>query len=171
MPLLYLAIEHVLSTRYCVESGRLGRLGLQFGDVVGVTATDIASNSDVVGSRCDAGTGLRIRRVDGRGRGFARASACGALRRSRCHRRARREPNQRRAPESRRRLAQVLQGTEPSAERRNSLGVSQDVRRILEAAAAAARGSRRRDINGAIVLAAIVGDARSMAAQILQPTG
>lgn len=51
------------------------------------------------------------------------------------------------------------------------LTVSPDVRRILEAAAAAARGSRRRDINGAIVLAAIVGDARSMAAEILQTHG
>ena len=52
-----------------------------------------------------------------------------------------------------------------------SLGVSNDVRRILEAAAAAARGSRRRDINGAIVLAAIVGDGRSAAAQMLQAHG
>jgi hypothetical protein len=52
-----------------------------------------------------------------------------------------------------------------------SLGVSQDVRRILEAASAAARGSRRRDINGAIVLAAIVGDGRSAAAQMLQAHG
>ncbi|AGK59864.1 ATP-dependent Clp protease ATP-binding subunit ClpA [Hyphomicrobium denitrificans 1NES1] len=52
-----------------------------------------------------------------------------------------------------------------------SLGVSHDVRRILEAAAAAARGSRRRDINGAIVLAAIVGDGRSLAADILQAHG
>ncbi|ADJ25213.1 Clp domain protein [Hyphomicrobium denitrificans ATCC 51888] len=52
-----------------------------------------------------------------------------------------------------------------------SLGVSADVRRILEAAAAAARGSRRRDINGAIVLAAIVGDGRSLAADILQAHG
>jgi hypothetical protein len=52
-----------------------------------------------------------------------------------------------------------------------SLGVAPDVRRILEAAAAAARGSRRRDINGAIVLAAIVGDGRSLAADILQAHG
>ena len=50
-------------------------------------------------------------------------------------------------------------------------GVSQALSRILEAAAAAARGSRRRDINGAIVLAAIVGDGRSAAAQILQVHG
>lgn len=49
--------------------------------------------------------------------------------------------------------------------------VSPALVRILEAAAAAARGGRRRDINGAIVLAAIVGDARSIAAQILQDHG
>ena len=49
--------------------------------------------------------------------------------------------------------------------------VSAPVKRILEAAAAAARGGRRRDINGAIVLAAIVGDGRSVAAQILQRRG
>lgn len=49
--------------------------------------------------------------------------------------------------------------------------VSPALLRILEAAAAAARGGRRRDINGAIVLAAIVGDARSLAAQILQEHG
>lgn len=57
------------------------------------------------------------------------------------------------------------------AEAPTSLGVSHDVRRILEAAAAAARGSRRRDINGAIVLAAVVGDGRSAAADILQAHG
>ncbi len=50
-------------------------------------------------------------------------------------------------------------------------GVSLDLRRILEAAAAAARGGRRREINGAIVLAAIVGDGRSPAAQMLQAQG
>ncbi|MEQ1716157.1 MAG: Clp protease N-terminal domain-containing protein, partial [Hyphomicrobium sp.] len=52
-----------------------------------------------------------------------------------------------------------------------NLSVSVPLRRILEAAAAAARGGRRRDINGAIVLAAIVGDGRSVAAQILQAQG
>lgn len=52
-----------------------------------------------------------------------------------------------------------------------ALAVSQDARRILEAAAAAARGGRRRDINGAIVLAAIVGDGHSVAAQMLQAQG
>ena len=51
------------------------------------------------------------------------------------------------------------------------LTVSQELRRILEAAAAAARGGKRRDINGAIVLAAIVGDGRSIAAQMLQAYG
>ncbi len=50
-------------------------------------------------------------------------------------------------------------------------GVSPDLRRILEAAAAAARGGRRREINGAIVLAAIVGDGRSPAAHLLQAQG
>jgi neural Wiskott-Aldrich syndrome protein len=50
-------------------------------------------------------------------------------------------------------------------------GVSVDLRRILEAAAAAARGGRRREINGAIVLAAIVGDGRSPAAQMLHGQG
>ena len=45
------------------------------------------------------------------------------------------------------------------------------MRRILEAAAAAARGGRRREINGAIVLAAIIGDGKSAAAQILSALG
>jgi neural Wiskott-Aldrich syndrome protein len=48
---------------------------------------------------------------------------------------------------------------------------SGDLRRILDAAAAAARGGRRREINGAIVLAAIVGDGKSAAAQMLQAQG
>ncbi len=68
-------------------------------------------------------------------------------------------------------VSRVLQSAQPSPNPQDSLGVSQDVRRILEAAAAAARGSRRRDINGAIVLAAIVGDARSNAAEILEAHG
>jgi neural Wiskott-Aldrich syndrome protein len=50
-------------------------------------------------------------------------------------------------------------------------GASPDLRRILEAATAAARGGRRREINGAIVLAAIIGDGKSAAAQILQAQG
>lgn len=59
----------------------------------------------------------------------------------------------------------------PRQESGPGFGVSQALSRILEAAAAAARGSRRRDINGAIVLAAIVGEGRSAAAQILQVHG
>jgi neural Wiskott-Aldrich syndrome protein len=51
------------------------------------------------------------------------------------------------------------------------LVVAPDMRRILEAAAAAARGGRRREINGAIVLAAIIGDGKSAAAQILSALG
>ena len=51
------------------------------------------------------------------------------------------------------------------------LAVAADFRRILEAAAAAARGWRRREINGAIVLAAIVGDGKSAAAQVLSGLG
>jgi hypothetical protein len=51
------------------------------------------------------------------------------------------------------------------------VGVSYDVKRILEAAAAAAKGSRRREINGAIVLAALVGDGRSLASDLLQAHG
>lgn len=49
--------------------------------------------------------------------------------------------------------------------------ISADLRRILEAAAAAARQGRRREINGAIVLAAIVGDGRSPAAHMLRVQG
>ena len=49
--------------------------------------------------------------------------------------------------------------------------VAADMRRILEAAAAAARGGRRREINGAIVLAAIVGDGKSAASQVLSALG
>lgn len=48
--------------------------------------------------------------------------------------------------------------------------LSADVRRILEAAAAAAQG-RRREIDGAIVVAAIVGDGTSTAAHILRARG
>jgi len=49
--------------------------------------------------------------------------------------------------------------------------VAPDLRRILEAASAAARGGRRREINGAIVLAAIVGDGKSVAAHVLGELG
>ncbi|MBS0235019.1 MAG: Clp protease [Proteobacteria bacterium] len=68
-------------------------------------------------------------------------------------------------------ISHVLQGAPQAATPQDSLGVSPEVRRILEAAAAAARGSRRRDINGAIVLAAIVGDAKSIAAEVLEAHG
>jgi hypothetical protein len=49
--------------------------------------------------------------------------------------------------------------------------VSIDLQRILEAAAAAAQQGRRREINGAIVLAAIVGDGKSGAAHMLREQG
>ena len=51
------------------------------------------------------------------------------------------------------------------------LVVAPDLRRILEAAAAAARGGRRREINGAIVLAAIIGDGKSPSAHVLRNLG
>ena len=49
--------------------------------------------------------------------------------------------------------------------------ISEDLKRILNAAAAAARQGRRSEINGAIVLAAIVGDAKSAAAHLLRAEG
>jgi hypothetical protein len=49
--------------------------------------------------------------------------------------------------------------------------ISPDLKRILEAAAAAARQGRRTEINGAIVLAAIVGDGKSTAANLLRVQG
>lgn len=49
--------------------------------------------------------------------------------------------------------------------------ISHDLKRILEAAAAAARQGRRTEINGAIVLAAIVGDGKSTAAHLLRVQG
>jgi neural Wiskott-Aldrich syndrome protein len=49
--------------------------------------------------------------------------------------------------------------------------ISLDLRRVLEAAAAAAGQGRRREINGAIVLAAIVGDGKSPSAHILRSQG
>ncbi|MCC7253000.1 MAG: Clp protease [Hyphomicrobium sp.] len=52
-----------------------------------------------------------------------------------------------------------------------TVAISADLRRILEAAAAAARQGRRREINGAIVLAAIVGDGKSTAAHLLRMQG
>ncbi|MEQ1711877.1 MAG: Clp protease N-terminal domain-containing protein, partial [Hyphomicrobium sp.] len=56
-------------------------------------------------------------------------------------------------------------------DRQGQLVVSSDLRRILEAAAAAAQQGRRREINGAIVLAAVVGDGRSTAAHLLSAHG
>lgn len=52
-----------------------------------------------------------------------------------------------------------------------AVAISAELRRILEAAAAAAAQGRRREINGAIVLAAIVGDAKSAAAHMLRAQG
>ena len=51
------------------------------------------------------------------------------------------------------------------------VALSAELRRILEAAAAAAQQGRRREINGAIVLAAIVGDGKSAAAHLLRAQG
>lgn len=48
---------------------------------------------------------------------------------------------------------------------------SPELLRIVEYASAAARQSRRREVNGAIVLAAIVGDGRSPAASMLREQG
>ncbi len=56
-------------------------------------------------------------------------------------------------------------------DRPSQLVVSGDLRRILEAAAAAAQQGRRRDINGAIVLAAVIGDGKSSAAHMLSAHG
>lgn len=51
------------------------------------------------------------------------------------------------------------------------VSISADLKKILEAAAAAASHGRRREINGAIVLAAIVGDGKSAAAHMLRAQG
>lgn len=56
-------------------------------------------------------------------------------------------------------------------EHAGQIAVSPDLRRILEAAGAAAAKGKRREINGAIVLAAIVGDGRTTAAHLLRAQG
>ena len=53
----------------------------------------------------------------------------------------------------------------------SDIAIAADLKRILKAAAAAANQGRRRDINGAIVLAAIVGDGKSSAAHMLRAQG
>ena len=64
----------------------------------------------------------------------------------------------------------LLEARRP-ANGQSQVAISQDLRRILEAAAAAARQGRRSEINGAIVLAAIVGDGKSTAAHLLRAQG
>lgn len=66
-------------------------------------------------------------------------------------------------------MAQASQGGESAVS--DVLSISDDLRRILEAAGAAASGGRRRDIDGAIVLAAIVGDEKTIAAARLRDQG
>lgn len=70
-------------------------------------------------------------------------------------------------------VAQYLGGlpSSPAQTSVEKLQIALDLRRILEAAAAAASQGRRRDINGAIVLAAIVGDGKSSAAHMLRSQG
>ena len=63
-----------------------------------------------------------------------------------------------------------MQGQHGS-EASGQFGLAPDLKRILEAAAAAASQGKRREINGAIVLAAIVGDGRSPAAHMLRAQG
>lgn len=66
-------------------------------------------------------------------------------------------------------LGRIEERTAPG--QAHHLVVSFDLRRILEAAAAAAQQGRRREINGAIVLAAVVGDGKSTAAHLLSAHG
>src|SRR5262245_14338978 len=78
---------------------------------------------------------------------------------------ASRVPTQRMAKEVSTYLAKLpnTQATEPEADT--------DLVRILDYAVAAAQQSRRREVNGAIVLAALVGEGRSAAAGILRSHG
>lgn len=64
------------------------------------------------------------------------------------------------------RIEERFQADEPL-----QMTVAGELKRILEASAAAAAKGRRREINGAIVLAAIVGDGRTVAAHMLRAQG
>ena len=68
-------------------------------------------------------------------------------------------------------VSQYLGGLDLRAPGAGQITLASDLKRILEAAAAAASQGRRREINGAIVLAAIVGDGRSSAAHMLRAQG
>jgi neural Wiskott-Aldrich syndrome protein len=168
MPMLYPCHSDVFSTRLLVRLWPV--LAFVLGDLVGVTATDLAQipMSPDLGTTLARGsefaTAIGAREVTLEHLLFALcddSDAIAVLDASHINiERLRADITE-----------QVLRGAQNPATTRGGFGVSQDVRRILEAAAAAARGSRRRDINGAIVLAAIVGDARSTAAEILQTHG
>ncbi len=72
--------------------------------------------------------------------------------------------------------AEVTSRALPVAPRRSACGgtelcLSADLRRILEAPPPPRQQGRRREINGAIVLAAIVGDGKSTAAHFLREQG
>ena len=139
---------------------------------MGVTAADLGQIPMSTDLGATLARGVRVRRsARVRPRCTLEHLLGGALRRSRRDRSARREPRQHRTAHGRCDSRAYHGGVQSQAPSRGGLAISEDVRRILEAAAAAARGSRRRDINGAIVLAAIVGDARSTAAEILQAHG
>ncbi|HXF53521.1 MAG TPA: Clp protease N-terminal domain-containing protein, partial [Hyphomicrobiaceae bacterium] len=60
---------------------------------------------------------------------------------------------------------------QPRGEQQVVLEAHRDLVRILDYAVAAAQQSRRREVNGAIVLAAIVGEGKSQAAALLQENG
>ncbi len=69
-------------------------------------------------------------------------------------------------------VAAHLASTEAAVETSGAsqLSISPDLKRVLDAAGAAAQQGRRQ-VNGAIVLAAIVGDGKSVAAQLLRAQG
>lgn len=66
-------------------------------------------------------------------------------------------------------LGNVTERQDPASPQ--PVNTSNDLQRILEAAAEAAKQGQRREINGAILLAAIVGDGASAAAHILRSQG